>query len=174
MMILRGAPMKSIKSFLSGPIVAVVVGLLLVFARVDVLAENSKAMGAVFEVTLSLLHWLGLSAFPIGLLLIGTVIADCIGKERFSVRVGLGGLVVRMGVMPCVILAAAKFLPLVDEFRMVLLVQAAMPAAVTPIVYARHYGGNPAAAVQVVLATSAVAILTIPVVIGLGRAWLGL
>ncbi len=174
MLILRGKPFRSLGEVLSGPIVAVVVGLLLVVARIDLLVAHSPVAAFFFEMFLNLLHWVGLAAFPVGLLLIGTVISDLLGKERYSVRVGVGSLVVRMVVMPLIILFLARFLPLVTELKQVLLVQAAMPSAVTPIVYARHYGADPAAAVHVVLTTSVAAIVSIPIVISLGRIWLGL
>ena len=174
MLILRGQPFRSLGEVLSGPIVAVVVGLLLVVARIDLLVAHSPVAAFLFEMFLNLLHWVGLAAFPVGLLLIGTVISDLLGKERYSVRVGVGSLVVRMVVMPLIILFLARFLPLVTELKQVLLVQAAMPSAVTPIVYARHYGADPAAAVHVVLTTSVAAIVSIPIVISLGRIWLGL
>ncbi|NIP93317.1 MAG: AEC family transporter, partial [Akkermansiaceae bacterium] len=147
LVILRGAPIRSPREFLSGPIVAVIAGLVLVFARLDLLVEHSRVAGFAVGILLEVLHLLGLGFFPLALLLIGTAIADLLGKERFEWRIGLGGLVVRMGVMPVVILALAKFLPLGLELRQVLLVQAAMPSAVTPIVLARHYGANPGAAV---------------------------
>lgn len=174
MIILRGAPLRSPREFLSGPIVAVLVGLVLVFARLDLLQERSEAVDFVVRVLLGMLHWLGQCAFPLGLLLIGTALADVMGKERYSLRVGIGGVLVRMGVMPMVVLALAKYLPLSLELQQVLLVQAAMPSAVTPIVLARHYGANPAAAVQVALTTSALAIVTIPLIVSLGRVWLGI
>ena len=174
MLILRGQPFRSLGEVLSGPIVAVVVGLLLVVARIDLLVAHSPVAAFLFEMFLNLLHWVGLAAFPVGLLLIGTVISDLLGKARYSVRVGVGSLVVRMVVMPLIILFLARFLPLVTELKQVLLVQAAMPSAVTPIVYARHYGADPAAAVHVVLTTSVAAIVSIPIVISLGRIWLGL
>jgi len=174
MFILRGKPMKSPREFISGPMVAVVVGLLMVLARVDTLVEYSKVTQFAFEIFLNLLHWLGLAAFPVGLLLIGTVISDVLGKERYSLRIGVGSILVRMIVMPMVILSIAKFLPVVVEFKQVLLVQAAMPSAVAPIVYARHYGANAGAAMHVVITTSIVAIVTIPVTIAFGRVWLGL
>ena len=174
MLILRGKPFRSLGEVLSGPIVAVVVGLLLVVARIDLLVAHSPVAAFFFEMFLNLLHWVGLAAFPVGLLLIGTVISDLLGKERYSVRVGVGSLVVRMVVMPLIILFLARFLPLVTELKQVLLVQAAMPSAVTPIVYARHYGADPAAAVHVVLTTSVAAIVSIPIVISLGRIWLAL
>ena len=174
MLILRGKPFRSLGEVLSGPIVAVVVGLLLVVARIDLLVAHSPVAAFFFEMFLNLLHWVGLAAFPVGLLLIGTVISDLLGKERYSVRVGVGSLVVRMVVMPLIILFLARFLPLVTELKQLLLVQAAMPSAVTPIVYARHYGADPAAAVHVVLTTSVAAIVSIPIVISLGRIWLAL
>jgi predicted permease len=58
------------------------------------------------------------------------------------------------------------------ELKRVLVVQAAMPAAVFPIVLARHYGGQPLVAVQVVLATTALGLLVIPLWLSLGLAWI--
>ena len=105
MFILRGKPMKSPREFISGPIVAVVVGLLLVLARVDTLVDHSELVALGFDIFLNLLHWLGLAAFPVGLLLIGTVISDFLGKEPYCFRVGVGSIIVRMIVMPMVILS---------------------------------------------------------------------
>jgi hypothetical protein len=39
---------------------------------------------------------------------------------------------------------------------------------------ARHYGGHPATAVQVILATTVVSLVTTPLVISLVMPWLGL
>ena len=52
-----------------------------------------------------------------------------------------------------------------------LIVLAAMPAAVFPIVLARHYGGHPPTAIQVVVATGAVSLLSIPAVVAWGARW---
>jgi predicted permease len=43
-----------------------------------------------------------------------------------------------------------------------------MPAAVFPVVMAKHYGGDPATALRVVLATSLVGLITIPLWIRAG------
>ena len=106
MMVLRGSPIRSPKALLNGPIVAVVGGLVLVFTRADHLIPGPL---------LGLLGWLGPCAFPMGLMLIGTAIADVLGQERLSWRIGVGALIVRMGIMPAVILAAARYLPLVPS-----------------------------------------------------------
>ena len=69
---------------------------------------------------------------------------------------------------------AAWALPLSVELRRVLIVQAAMPSAVFSIVLARHYGGHTATAVQVVLATTLVSLVSTPFVITAGMRLLGL
>jgi hypothetical protein len=48
-----------------------------------------------------------------------------------------------------------------------------MPSAVFPIIMAQHYGGRPLTAVQVVLATTAAAILLTPLWLKAGLAWVG-
>jgi hypothetical protein len=55
----------------------------------------------------------------------------------------------------------------------VLVVEAAMPAAVIPIILARYYGGQPLTSVQVVLATTCVGIFASPLWIRAGLAWVG-
>lgn len=174
MIILRGKPLRSPKELISGPIVAVIVGLVWVFSRVDVLIEQSEVTIFLRQILLDVLHWLGLAFFPLALLMVGTAIFDMLGRERFSMKIATTGIVVRLLILPLLILSLAKFVPMAVELKQVLLVQAAMPSAATPIVLARHYGSNPSAGVQVVLSTSLAAIITIPIVIGFGRVWLGL
>jgi predicted permease len=48
-----------------------------------------------------------------------------------------------------------------------------MPAAVVPIIVARHYGVQPLTAVQIVLGTTGLGLLTIPLWLRLGLAWVG-
>jgi hypothetical protein len=56
----------------------------------------------------------------------------------------------------------------------VIVLEAAMPAAVFPIVMARHYAGDPATAMRVVIGTSVVGLVTIPLWIRLGLNFVGL
>ena len=81
---------------------------------------------------------------------------------------------VRLVLAPIAMLAAAKFLPLSTELRQVLVVQAAMPAGMTAIMLARMYGGRPAIAVQIVIATTVLSLVTLPWIITWGSQWIGL
>jgi predicted permease len=115
-------------------------------------------------------------AIPLGLLLIGATLSTYLGRPRDLVqpRVTVHAVLLRLAVLPVIFIALAWVLPVTDELKRVLLVQATMPAGVIPIVIARHYGGQPMVAVQVVVATTLVALLVIPLWLRLGLVWLGL
>jgi predicted permease len=173
LMMLTGTTLRSPKRLLNGPIVAVVLGLLLVSTGADV-AFDREAGAMVGKMLRTILNYLGVCAFPVALLQIGTIIFDLVGKERLSLRVSLGGIIVRLLLLPMVILSAARFLPIGLELKQVLVVQAAMPSAVFPIMMARFYGGRPGVAVEVVLATSAASLVFMPLIIRFGLAWVAL
>lgn len=164
-MIMSGGTGFRWKKLVNGPVVAVVFGLLMVATGWDDYLTGSvrKAMSMI-----------GVGAFPLGVLITGCTIMDLVGAEKPTFKIILGSSMVRLGLAPLVILAAAKFLPIAPELRQVLVVQAAMPAAMTPIMLARMYGGRPAVAVQIVVATTALSLLTLPWIISLGCDWIGL
>ena len=70
--------------------------------------------------------------------------------------------------MPLAFIAVAALLTGSQELQRVLVVEAAMPAAIFPIVLAKHYGGKPNVAVQVCLATSLVSLVLTPAWLLLG------
>jgi predicted permease len=122
---------------------------------------------------MDLVHSLALCAVPLGLLMTGINLANHIGEPRmlFDARVSLAGIALRLGVFPVLFLALAHWLPCPVELKRVIVVQGAMPAAVIPIIIAQHYGGRPLTAVQVVLGTTAVAIVLTPLWLRAGLAW---
>ena len=127
------------------------------------------------RVALDVIHPLAACAIPLGLMTVGVSLANYLGEPRalFNPKITLGACALRLGILPVLILCVARWLPCSVELKRVLVVQAAMPAAVFPIVLARHYGGQPLTAVQVVLGTTALGIFLSPLWIGIGRAWLG-
>ncbi len=123
----------------------------------------------------SMAHSLGVCTVPLGLLMTGVSLADYLDQpSRLLHRnVALAACLVRLLIMPALMLCLAKWLPCSVELKRVLVVEAAMPAAVFPIIMARHYGGQPLTAVQVVLATTAAGLVTCPLWIRAGLAWVG-
>jgi len=153
------------RKLINGPVIAVAAGLLLVATGLDqhLTGAPRKAISMI-----------GVGAFPLGVMITGCTIMDLVAAERPSLRIILGSSLVRLLLAPLAILSAARFLPLAVELKQVLVVQAAMPAAMTPIMLARMYGGRPAVAVQIVVCTTALSLLTLPWIISLGCQWIGL
>lgn len=164
-MIMSGERRVPWRKLVNGPILAVCLGLLLVALGLD-----QHVVGPARKV----ISLLGVGAFPVAILITGATMVGMAGAEKPTLRIIVGSLLVRLLLAPTVILAAAKYLPLVEELRQVLVVQAAMPAAMTPIMLARLYGGRPSIAVQVVLATTVGSLLSLPWIIFWGIQWLGL
>jgi predicted permease len=162
------------RKLVNGPVVAVVFGLILVATGWDGMRTPPGSEVTVPGVLRTTLRWLGSGAFPVAIFTTGAVVMDLIGRERPTLKATLGGIGVRLLILPCVILAAARFLPSPEVLKQVLVVQAAMPAAVTPILLAKLYGGKPTVAVEIVVATTVVSMLTMPMVLLVGRWWLGI
>ena len=157
----RGIPWRKL---LNGPVIAVTGGLLLVALGWDVhfVGPARKAMSMI-----------GVGAFPLAILITGCTITDLVVAEKPAGRIIFGSALVRLVLAPLAILAAAKYLPIATELKQVLVVQAAMPAAMSPIMVARMYGGRPAIAVQIVVATTALSLVTLPWIIAWGCQWIG-
>lgn len=118
---------------------------------------------------------LGACAIPLGIVLIGATVADLLPEFHpgRGGRVMALSCVLRLGILPALFLLIAKFGPFSIELKRVILLQAAMPAAVFPIIMARHYGGDTSTALRVVIATSVVGLVTMPFWIRAGMAFLG-
>lgn len=122
------------------------------------------------------LHWLGQCAVPLALLLIGAIMADELPQLRTAAgwRVMSVATLLRLGLFPLLFLAMARWLPITPDLQRVLVLEAAMPAAVFPIVMARHYRGDAATALRIVLSTSLVSLVTMPLWLRLGLDWIGI
>ena len=162
-MLISGNKAPSWRSFIKGPIIAVVFGVILLQTGLDFLVPDIVGRSMTM---------LGQCAVPVSLLLVGTTMYDLARDVKFDWKVSTGGVLVRLALIPFAILCLAKFLPLAPELRQELVIQAAMPAGVFPIVLSRHYGGRADVAIQVVVATSLVSLLTMPLIVALGMEWL--
>lgn len=125
-------------------------------------------------VALTAIKSLGATAIPLGLILTGATFADHFRhvSARTAPLATFGACLLRLGLLPLLMLALARWLPCPIELRRVIVIQAAMPCAVIPVILAKHYGGDPAGALRIILFTSALALLTIPLWLQLGLRWI--
>ncbi|WP_158545290.1 AEC family transporter [Bremerella cremea] len=120
------------------------------------------------------------AAIPVMMLLIGATFYDQIfhakveGDRSSPWPVYISAVMLRLLALPILFLLAALCLPISVELKQVVAIQAAMPAAVFPVVLTKHYGGDARTALRVVIATTVVGFVTIPLWISTGISWLGL
>lgn len=158
-------PKSAWKRVFSGPVIAILIGVPLNLLRVD-----QHLPGFVLQTV----NLFGQCAIPLGLILIGATFADLSKgtKLHHGIRVPATACLLRLGIFPIAFLLFAFLFPLPVELKRVLIIQAAMPCAVFPIVLARHFDGSPEVAFKVVLSTTIFSLITIPLWISLGLAWI--
>lgn len=132
--------------------------------------QGEKWIPAAIDTTF---HLFGVCAVPMALLLSGALIADYINLRQMhhGGRTILAACVVRLLAVPILLMLLAKFGPFDRPLREVLVMQAAMPAAIFPIVVTKVNDGDVPVALQVVLGTSLIGLFTIPLWLGLGLHW---
>jgi malate permease and related proteins len=155
------------RKILNGPVIAIVCAVGLQFAG----ARNWMP-----QVAMQAVHSLGGTALPLGLILTGATFADHARDLSSNSRwlTTFGACLLRLGVLPVLMIALAKWLPCPVELKRVILVQSAMPCAAVPVILSKMYGGDPASALRIILFTSGLALLTIPFWLQFGMRWIGL
>ena len=155
------------KRLINGPTIAISIGLFLNFTGLYVWIPGivSKAMAD-----------LGTCTIPISLVLVGATLAGVIERQTFKIdwRIIGGSTFVRFLVMPALVLMVASCCNFSKELQRVLIIESAMPAAIFPVVLAKHYGGKPSVAVQIVIATSILSLLLTPLLILFGVQIMGI
>ena len=154
------------KRMISGPVVALIV------AGAGNVMGLDEVMPEVVDKTISMA---AACAVPVGLIAIGSTLFESLSKpsQLFSWRVTPAACALRLMLLPALFLLLAKVLPVSQELKRVMMVEAAMPAGIIPILIAKHYGGQPLTAVQVVIGTTAVGLVAIPLWLRIGLAWIG-
>jgi len=150
-----------LKSVINGPFLALMFALVL---------NYTGAYQFVPGVLTTSFEMLGRCAVPMSIFMIGATMSHFFKAGIFNdaFRVGLVSVFVRLGLHAAVILLVVLSFPIAPDLQRLLVVQAAMPTAIFPIVLARLFGGQPQVAIQVVMITSIVSLVTAPLVIAWG------
>ncbi len=120
------------------------------------------------------LHMLGQAAIPLALLLTGATVYDQVrqrNEERPKYAALSLAMLARLAILPLLILSVARFVPMPAALRNVLVLQAAMPSAMMPVVICRIHSADSRFCVQIVLLSTALSLLTIPLWIRFGMGW---
>lgn len=151
---------KNLKALINPVLVALFLGLVLNLCHF----QEHLPEFAVKTLT-EFLTLLGNAAIPLALLLIGATLHNILRQFGFKADwpvIGWG-VFLRQIALPGLMILLVAFLPMSGELRKVLVVQAAMPCGIFPILMSAHYGGSPMTALQVALSTSLCALILTPV-----------
>lgn len=153
---------KALRKIISPPLIALIVALIINFVELD---------GSIPGWIANPVSLLGACTIPIGIMLAGASVADLMSHQGIfeMPKIGLGSIGVRLGLLPVFFILLAAFMPgITTELRQVIVIQAAMPAGIMPIVLSRHYGGDASVAVRAVIATTLASVITMPLWIQFG------
>jgi hypothetical protein len=164
------------RNILNPVVLSIILGLTLnLFPWPEWAAENQPASWLLSGIQQTV-HLLGECAVPLGLIVVGATLFDLVSKPGWHADAGaaIGGVIMRLGVLPATMLGTLFLLPTASaDFRHIIAVQAAMPAAVFPMIIARRYGGDEATAMRVIVMTTLLSLLTIPFAVKLALQWVG-
>ena len=170
-MILSGKRTSLWRRLLNVPLITTVICLIINFLGLGV-EVHAKLEGTC--------NMLGNCAVPLSLLLIGATINDLINDSKEKIfnqqrsAEAILAIIMRMLFLPMAILLYAKFSEISPELKKVLVIQAAMPAAVFPIILTKEYGGDTNTSVRIVIVTTLLSVITIPPAIVFGLWFVGI
>ena len=159
--ILSGKTKGALRRLIRGPTIAIAAGLLINATGAEVLIPG---------VVSHTMHLLGLCHIPISVLLVGVTLGCVLEDKNWQLDwpIVTASTLLRFALFPAIYLTAAVAITFSNELQQVLVLQAAMPTAIFPVVLSRFFGGKPGVAVQVVLATSLLSLVLTPTIIKLG------
>ena len=175
------SPLRDWRRALTTPVRAIILGVAinLITAcfglRLDDATLTATPWGWPVKIVLVAVNLIGLCSIPVALIVIGATMADFWNEFRAAsgaVIIALG-IAVRNLICPLGFVLLAMALPVSRELKETLVVQAAMPAGLFPLLLTRHNGGDTQVALQVIFSTSAAALITLPLWIHFGMRLIG-
>ena len=158
-LLLSNAKRVSFDFLMRGPVWSVFIGLSLVW---------SGAAEYVPEFFKTFLKFAGAAAIPLNLMIFGALMCDMLGRDKIPWKIVISASLVRMGLLPALFIFAAWALPVDGVLKTILVLMALSPSGIMPAVLAKSFGGYPKIAVQIVLATSIIAVFTLPLYLAFG------
>ena len=173
---------SDLRRTLTSPVRAIILGVAINVVtgwfglKLDDATLDTLAWGWPVKVIFDTIHFIGLCSIPLALMLIGATMADFWNEFRENIGIGVMTLSVLMrnAIIPLGFVVVAELLPVSQELKETLVVQAAMPAGVFTLILSRHHGGSVPVALQVIFSSSAAAIITLPLWIHFGMQMVGL
>lgn len=163
LLVCGGATGLRLGMLLRGPLLAVCLSLALAWSGLGSYLAQPPVMKAA--------EMIGNVATPVCLILFGCSMYDLSRHFVWQPRMLISGVLARLVIAPAAILLLAWLLPVDPLIKRIMVIQSAIPSAVVPVILAKRFGGVPEVGTQVLLATTAVSFITLPIWLSLGSLW---
>jgi hypothetical protein len=178
LMTLTGSVGRSaLKKLITPPIVVLILGLLINLSGLHnylISPTSNTFVESLYSILIQVIRMLSKCSIPIGLIMCGAALYQAgKGKRiRQKANVSLAACFCRLFILPILFLLIARFAPISMDLKRVIVVQAAMPAALFPLVLTKFYGGDTQVGVRAILSTTILSFLTIPLWVTLGLSFI--
>ena len=150
----KGAVKKTLMKLLNPCIIGAVLGIVLLFLRVDIPQYISGLMQSIGDVTI-----------PVAMMVVGIQLAD--GKITDCFRNGrlVAFSVVTMLIWPVIIMSIVRFIPMAGILKIIFTLGAALPPATTISALAAYEHRNYKLAADGIIVTTLMSVVTIPIIV---------
>lgn len=155
-----GATGLRVGMLLRGPLLAVCISLALAWSGLGSYVAQPPVMKAA--------EMIGNVATPVCLILFGCSMYDLSRHFTWQPRMLISGVLARLVLVPAIVLLLAWALPVDPLIKRIMVIQSAIPSAVVPVILAKRFGGVPEVGTQILLATTAVSFVTLPLWLSVG------
>lgn len=110
------------------------------------------------------LEWLGISAIPVALIILGMQLAS--SKFQLGWQ-EIGGAIGKVAIAPLVAVGVGKTINLETIDLQVLILQTGMPTAVNSLIMVKEFGGNPTLVARTIILSTIMSFISLPIIIWL-------
>lgn len=157
---------ENLKNLFSVPMIAIFLAILVILIKgllenYNIMFTTDSVISEIFISFFSVIEIFGKAAIPVAMFIAGSRIADLKSQELLTLKQGYL-VTLRLFLIPLFAILLLHILPFSKDIRMVLLVVAIMPSAVSSVFLSEVYGSDTEFAASSVLTTHLFSLITIP------------
>ena len=152
--IFTGKEVKILKALTNPALIGVLIGSILFFFSIQLPVPIYKTLDMI-----------GAMTTPLSMMVIGSMLADIRPKELFAGWPVYYGSMIRLMIIPLLMALILRPFGISEHLLKICLTSTAMPAATMTAIFAEKYNGNTILASRIVFISTALSLLTIPLIV---------
>jgi predicted permease len=146
--------LKILKAFTNPALIGVLLGSILFFFSLQLPAPLFKTLDLI-----------GSMNTPLSMIIIGSMLAEIKFKELFAGLPVYYGTTIRLVIVPLMVAFLLRLFGVQEYLLKICIISTAMPVATTTAIFAKKYNGNTRLASRLIFISTALSLLTIPLIV---------